>query len=343
MSRPGITYQDVAIAATQLLALNIRPTVEEIRKILKTGSHSTINRLLREWREQQGEGLVAAEGLPASLLSLVKNLYKTMENEAQLKLDAASKEHSDVLAGLQKQEQQLREQWDTLRANHEQLNASFIAADQLTKQQATALQAQEQTISQQNLSLTHLRDQLNDRIQYATQLEKECQLHQANLEHYRETMRAHREEERQHYEAQLAEAQQSIQELKINHRNLTGLLKESQQHQQMYLAEIKHLQEELSDLQLTHVSLEAKHSQMMTNQLNQIAQLEQQLLAEREDKARLKQELENKIKINREKQLAELAADLAVDFDQKLKQQFNQLHDMMVGRDREKKIKQECL
>ncbi len=53
MARPGITYDEVAAAASQIAASGENPTVERVRAVTKTGSQGTILRHLRQWRESQ--------------------------------------------------------------------------------------------------------------------------------------------------------------------------------------------------------------------------------------------------------------------------------------------------
>src|SRR5436190_21799794 len=50
MGRTGITYENVAKAAAEILAEGAIPTIERIRVKLETGSYSTLGTLLKEWR-----------------------------------------------------------------------------------------------------------------------------------------------------------------------------------------------------------------------------------------------------------------------------------------------------
>ena len=82
MARIGITYVDVAKAATQLQHENKNPTVDGVRAILGTGSKSTIAPLLKDWKVKH-EGLTTDinAGLPVEILTVVKELYQRMQNE----------------------------------------------------------------------------------------------------------------------------------------------------------------------------------------------------------------------------------------------------------------------
>ena len=71
MARPGVTYLDVAKTAIQLVEQKIYPSIEEIRKALGTGSNSTINKYLREWRSKHGNQAELEQGLPESLVGVL--------------------------------------------------------------------------------------------------------------------------------------------------------------------------------------------------------------------------------------------------------------------------------
>lgn len=49
MSRPGVTYQDIAAAAQELKGQGKNITIENIRANLGKGSIGTINKYLRQW------------------------------------------------------------------------------------------------------------------------------------------------------------------------------------------------------------------------------------------------------------------------------------------------------
>ncbi len=72
MARPGVTYLDIAKAATHLVEQGHYPSIEAVRHVLGTGSNGTISRYLKAWREKQGNRLEAEQGLPETLLVVVK-------------------------------------------------------------------------------------------------------------------------------------------------------------------------------------------------------------------------------------------------------------------------------
>lgn len=100
MARPGITYLDVAKTAIKLVEQKIYPSIEEIRKDLGTGSNSTINKYLREWRNKQGNQIELEQGLPATLLLAVRGIYDGIKEEANSKMNLIESENNHAIAAL---------------------------------------------------------------------------------------------------------------------------------------------------------------------------------------------------------------------------------------------------
>lgn len=349
MSRPGITYNDVANAAMQLLDQNIRPTVEEVRKVLKTGSHSTINRLLRDWREQQGEGLVplaASDGIPSSLVTLIKNLYNTLEHEAKHKYETAEAEYrrelEETKTHAQQIETQLGSQLEELSKAHEILKNNHSALDLLSKQQSAEIHAQKQSLSQQSLSLAHMQSQLDDRADYAKKLETECRYAQTNLEHYRETMRIHREEERLHYENLLSDLKRELHELRNSNIDLTKLLKDTD-------TQLQSVQEQLATSVLNYSVEESKRNEVIKYQANQIVELNHLLQIQKTENFQLLQRIEEVRENEREKYelclKQRLSEQLSEQLTEQLSEQFKNYQNkiIQIQLNQENKIKQEVL
>ena len=102
MARPGITYIEVAEAASRLLGQGTHPTIEQIRRLLGTGSSTTLARHLRQWKNTQSSNqrLAIRENLQEELLSLVKGLWERVLSEAEEKmagLEAAYQARVDEL------------------------------------------------------------------------------------------------------------------------------------------------------------------------------------------------------------------------------------------------------
>jgi chromosome segregation ATPase len=84
MARLGVTYQDIATAANQLISQGRQPTIELIRHILGTGSSTTIANHFRQWKidQQGGLSLPQQETLPNEMLNMLKGLWERLNHQA---------------------------------------------------------------------------------------------------------------------------------------------------------------------------------------------------------------------------------------------------------------------
>ena len=189
MARPGITYQEVARAATQLLAQQTRPSIEAVRKILGTGSNSTINRHLREWSKTQGLQTELEQGLPDSLLIAVRGIYDAMREEANGKIASMQSEHQQAI-------HKSKSRVEELTKSHAQAEQELVKLQNMLRQaqeECSAMQRLIDTLNQENNSKdtkNHLlNERLSDKQTEIKQLNQLLQHSQSNLDHYRETIR----------------------------------------------------------------------------------------------------------------------------------------------------------
>lgn len=77
MARTGVTFDDIAQAATKLLSLGESPSVQRVREVLGTGSNSTIAGHLKLWKEQRSkkEGVTLPESIPKALIPPLETLW----------------------------------------------------------------------------------------------------------------------------------------------------------------------------------------------------------------------------------------------------------------------------
>lgn len=89
MTRLGITYAEVALAAENLQLSGEKPTIERIRRALgDTGSHSTIAKYLQSWRENSPAlvSTVPADGSPAVVQAAVQSVWQQLQSDATSKI-----------------------------------------------------------------------------------------------------------------------------------------------------------------------------------------------------------------------------------------------------------------
>ena len=204
MARPGITYQEVARAATQLLAQQTRPSIEAVRKILGTGSNSTINRHLREWSKTQGMQAELEQGLPDSLLIAVRGVYDAMREDANSRVVSMQSEHQQAIHKSKSRAEELTKSY----AQAEQDRANLQNMLRQTQEECSALQRLINTLKQENNSKqteNHLlNERLNDKQAEIKQINQLLQHSQSNLDHYRETMRQERTADKHKFEQKIA-------------------------------------------------------------------------------------------------------------------------------------------
>ncbi|MGE3919864.1 MAG: DNA-binding protein [Gammaproteobacteria bacterium] len=307
MSRPGITYQTVANAAAELLAQDINPTVETVRNITGTGSHGTIAMHLRTWKANQEETqqTILQETLPENLIACMKGLWQSVVNEAEEKIQTIQENYEAQNASLQSQihilateKLQLHEQLGHLRKQNETLtnnqNDLEHLVSTLQKENSILLSKQETLYIQLTGKKTRI-EELHDLHRQA----------QANLEHYRESVREDRLSEQQRFTSQIQQLEQTVQQLRDNHSTLSQekvvLIQENAKVKQT-LSELEKANETLqiqaskyqrklvaSEKTLIETQLALEHEQNQTEILKQKAEAQYQLNIELQDKNKLLQ------------------------------------------------------
>lgn len=195
MARPGVTYLDVAKTAIKLTEQKIYPTIEEIRKSLGTGSNSTINKYLREWRSKHGNQAELEQGLPEPLLMAVRGIYDGITETATSKINFIENESKNAIS-------ELKTKLIEVETNHTKLiqdNKSLENTMQEQREENLALQRQlsklEIELNKKIEASNILHSLLADKKSEVENLNSQLKYAQNNLDHYRETIRQTREVE----------------------------------------------------------------------------------------------------------------------------------------------------
>ena len=195
MARPGISYLDVAKTAIKLVEQKIYPSIEEIRKTLGTGSNSTINRHLREWRNKQGNQIELEQGLPEPLLLAVRGIYDGVKEEAASKINIIESESIKAVAELKTTLATV----ETEQIKLLQTNKSLEDALNQHQEENLALQRMfnklEMECSKKADQNNLLQERLADQKSTIDTLKQQLKHTQDNLDHYRETVKQTRETE----------------------------------------------------------------------------------------------------------------------------------------------------
>jgi chromosome segregation ATPase len=88
MARIGISYEQVAQAADQLVSNGQKPTINAIRELLGTGSPNTIILHLQKWREAQPVQQKQVRSLPDALISTLNTTIEQAEAQARAEIEA---------------------------------------------------------------------------------------------------------------------------------------------------------------------------------------------------------------------------------------------------------------
>ena len=172
MARTGISYLDVKKAIEACQQKGVTPTVERCRELLGTGSRTTINNYLKQWKNEQAVWGNTNEinALPFELVETIKNLWERLCADSQQQITLAkdewAKQRQDFQEQLLEKDHQLTAQQETL-ANLEKSRAEsqqqFSATDaelkQLTldyQQQAAELESANQRFADRQSKIDRL-------------------------------------------------------------------------------------------------------------------------------------------------------------------------------------------
>jgi len=220
MSRPGITYQEVANAAVQLQGQNENPTVDRVREILNTGSKSTIARYLKEWKLKTGH-VITSDTIPHELIAIVKGLWERLKSESNIQIAQCQQEAERLIDEIKKSLIQEQKNNYELQTKLHQVEENLHHEIQRSHDLKHLLEDEKRN----NTKITERNERLSQQLlDHKTEIERLHQLlaHlQKNLEHYQNSVQTLREEQtlqiekqRTTYEHKLSEQHQEIYHLK---------------------------------------------------------------------------------------------------------------------------------
>ncbi len=254
MARIGVTYEQVAAAANELTSTGRRPTLEAIRRILGTGSNSTLVQHLQIWRskEEGAQDIASKEQIPEALVVALKSVWHqvveqsnqrvtTIETETQQTIDTMKQELLQVQQAnnfLQQQQLQLKQERDSLTQDKSSLNHFLNDA----KVELATL----------NEKLTGADRQNQEKQERIEELQRQHQQVQTNLEHYRAASLVQRQEDQQRYEQQINQLNHTIQSLNTENASLKKESIELQQNLGLMTFENNSLKERLTKIEAQH-------------------------------------------------------------------------------------------
>ncbi len=224
MARSGVTYEDVQRAIDDLLARDESPSVQKVREVLGTGSFTTINDHLREWRQRREENrdVPPPRGMPAALQELAEALWQKAQEGANEALAHYREEADRRVAEAGEARAESRRQAEDAEQRESALAAHLAATEQRLEARSAELarrEAELETHAEQARRLTTRLDELEAlQARQREEAERLVREHQQALEAQEAQHRERLAREEQRHES--AEAR------------LMGLLDEARQERQ---------------------------------------------------------------------------------------------------------------
>lgn len=222
MSRPGVSYHEVARAAEQLIASGHEPTIERCRIILKTGSNSTIAGHLRIWRDKQDvtQQIASKEHLPEELVVVLKGLWERVMSHAESEIATIEKTATQDNAELNQAIEQLQKENNRLLQSEAGLKQSGYALTQEKIILEQMLSPAQTTIATLKAQLAGVDEKLNEKQVRIDELHRQNQQIQVNLEHYRTAMTEQRQVDNVRSEEERRRLEKTIEHLELENKRL---------------------------------------------------------------------------------------------------------------------------
>lgn len=263
MGRIGIGFEEVAETALQLQAQGKMPSVDAVRNVLGTGSKTTINQHLKQWRAQQG----AAQGsLPAELVTVVTGLWDRLQAQAQLKIDTITTAHLAECEDWQTTLSLSRQSLLETEQRYDELDSRY----QAESKRADNLEAEYRQIKQAFLQLQERHDasqnQLTDAKVENARLHQLASQIQTNLEHYQQAIEQQRIEQALEAEKQHADFFTLLTQERDKANTLSFELESKNKMLEGTLAELVNVRKLVEVLRGTSVQLE--NEKLIVNERN---------------------------------------------------------------------------
>lgn len=269
MARAGVTYQEVAHTAQQLVAAGKVPTIEAIRRLLGTGSNSTLGDHLRAWKAQQEQTqqIATKEHLPEELIALLKGLWERVMNQSEDKVQLIQQEAQQELAKLKQEIQSLQQNnahWQQQNQKTKQERDGFAHEQAVFQQLLTDAKIEIATLAEKMAGFEHQHHEKQIRID---ELHRQNQQVQTNLEHYRNASLEQRLADQQRHEQQQKQLEYTIKQL---NQELAEVKREKEllyQQSQQIISENDNLKSQLTKLESQHESITTR----LTDTLSELA------------------------------------------------------------------------
>lgn len=172
MARVGITYEQVAAAASTLLSEGRQPTIQAIRGVLGTGSPNTIHRHLCAYNEGRPPAAQMAVEVPAELsAAFLSALDRTAaaaraENENKIvALQFAADELSAAGEALEDERDELAAQLLIVTTERDRLDAVASERQNELNNQTALLATEREKVEKTHIEIAQLRNKIDSQVE----------------------------------------------------------------------------------------------------------------------------------------------------------------------------------
>ncbi len=264
MSRLGITYDDVAHAATFIENSGDMPTIDKVRAHLGgTGSYTTISKHLTAWRQKiipitlKNNERVAT---PDIVKAAVDRVWEEMRDQADTEIEAIKNEAIETVTQADKRALAAQERFNELQNQHQALTDTHHA-----------LAAAKEILQ---LDYKQLKDEMALLIERNKALEERCvDLQTLSNAHIQDLDRAH--------QAELVRLNEETQKYIVSSNNLIGEIKsQAEEERKQHMIALDSLKTEAHKQKKLQVELETQLKDQMVN----TAELETRLVTALRDR-----------------------------------------------------------
>lgn len=281
MGRNGVTFHDIADTVPKLIEQRKTPSIDNIREYLGTGSKSTIAKLLREWKAQQGLRPEDDSHLPPDLTEIVKLLWDRLRQKADTQIANERQAFDAKITETQQQYHQEHRLHKDLQRKHHALEEQLHQQTEENKQFKATLIIEQQEKVKLTERVASLESRRQENIAENERLHQLLKHAQDSLEHYQTATQQVRQEQslliekqRGEYEQKLIQWQTQAQTA-VNEKSIFET-RYQQLHQVHEVLEKAHnaLVLQQSPLKIAHDQLQQDHKKLSQQYQQQAQQLE---------------------------------------------------------------------
>jgi len=307
MARKGITYDEVAAVADRLVSQGELPTIQRVRDELGTGSPNTIHKHLTGWKETQPQAQREVVTLPDALAeALIREIERqalaarASSEEKALEARRSADKLAEVGESIEEENEELKLKADILERERDQSQALASDRQHEIDRLVAACDREQQAAESARVELAKAQLTIDS---YGERLNEQ----KLEVQHLAEKVDAERDSRQQAEqraavaESKVADLTTQIETMRTNLDSLTSELKESERERsnlsvfeskandlKVQVSELDKKRSEADDERFKALSLNERNSAKLESAQDRIKQLEAQLEACQNQKAKVK-------------------------------------------------------